>query len=323
MYGDEETPMGDRLGAAEKAAFHADVIDGLSGDRKSLPCKWLYDYRGSELFEEITELDEYYPTRTEIGLLEAVSPALGDVLPSGAWVIEFGSGSSRKSDLLLAAMRDLRGYVPIDVAGDFLETAAGDLADRFPDLDIHPVAADFTQDVVLPEETRDDPKVGFFPGSTIGNFDPGGAVSFLSHARRTLGDRASMVVGVDLKKNVERLISAYDDSRGVTAAFNLNLLHRINRELDGGFDLDSFRHHVRYDADEGRIEMHLESLQTQTIRVDGHVFSFDRGETIHTENSYKYSLDGFAEVADSGGWSTVHRWTDSEELFSVHLLAAA
>ncbi len=309
-----------------RAAFAGDVIAGLSATPKTLPCKWLYDVRGSALFEEITHLDEYYPTRTELALLGEIAPDLGDALPAGAWVIEFGSGSSRKSDLFLDALVDLGGYVPIDVAADFLEAAAAAIARRLPDLKVRPVTADFTADIDLPAalvaEMTGAPKVGFFPGSTIGNFEPAKAIEFLKRKRRLLGDGSFMVVGVDLKKDRDILIAAYDDAKGVTADFNLNLLDRINRELDGDIDRAAFAHTVRYDEDEGRIEMHLESRRDQTVRIDGHAFDFKEGETIHTENSYKYGLEDFARVAASSGWRATRHWTDAQGLFSIHLLAA-
>ncbi len=310
-----------------RRAFHRDVIDGLSRPVKTLPCKWLYDVRGSELFEEITQLDEYYPTRTELALLAGIADEIGAALPSGAWVVEFGSGSSRKSDLLLNALDAPNGYVPIDVAADYLEAAAGALADRQPHLAVRPVVGDFSAEIDLPgsltEEMGDAPSVGFFPGSTIGNFEPAQAQAFLTRARRMLGDHAHMVVGVDLKKDLNVLIPAYDDAAGGTADFNLNLLDRINRELGGGFDRDHFAHKVRYDDAEGRIEMHLESTTDQTVRVDGHVFDFRAGETIHTESSYKYAVADFRAVAGRAGWSHAAHWTDADDLFSIHLLAAA
>ncbi len=311
------------LSEAERETFATDVINGLSGAAKSIPCKWFYDVRGSELFEEITRLDEYYPTRTELSLLDDIADDLGDRLPERAWVIEFGSGSSRKSDLFLDALNDPRGYVPIDVAADYLEAAAGALSERQPHLQVRPIAGDFTEPIDLPADMAEQPKVGFFPGSTIGNFEPPQATRFLAQGRAMLGDGGHMVIGVDLKKDTDRLLAAYDDAQGVTADFNLNLLDRINRELGGEFDRERFRHQVRYDPDEGRIEMHLESVDAQTVRIDGHRFEFRAGETIHTENSYKYAVEDFAGVARAAGWTIDHHWTDAEELFSVHLLAAA
>jgi dimethylhistidine N-methyltransferase len=306
-----------------REAFLSDVIDGLSAATKTLPCKWLYDVRGSALFEEITHLDEYYPTRTELALLTDIADDLGAALPAGAWVVEFGSGSSRKSDLFLNALTDLRGYVPIDVAGDYLEAAAGALAERLPHLEVIPVVGDFTAELPLPAALDDAPTVGFFPGSTIGNFEPAQAAGFLARARRTLGDGAFMVVGVDLKKDLDVLLPAYDDAKGVTADFNLNLLDRINRELGGGFDRARFAHRVRYDDGEGRVEMHLESTVDQTVHIDGHAFDFRAGETIHTENSYKYAIEDFHRVAGGAGWRAQQHWTDADSLFSIHLLAAA
>ncbi|MEK9673686.1 MAG: L-histidine N(alpha)-methyltransferase [Rhodospirillaceae bacterium] len=310
------------LSRAAREAFAQDVINGLSGDPKTLPCKWFYDVRGSELFEEITGQDEYYPTRTEIGLLETLAGDIGDVLPDSAWVVEFGSGSSRKSDLFLNALQSPQGYVPIDVSGDYLDAAAEALAERLPHLEVRPIVGDFTQSIPLPDGIEDEAKIGFFPGSTIGNFEPAEATAFLRRARSMLGDGSHMVVGVDLKKDEQVLLDAYNDARGVTADFNLNLLDRINRELGAGFDRDRFRHHVRHDEAEGRIEMHIESTANQTVRVDGHVFEFAAGETIHTENSYKYAVDEFGDVARAAGWSSKCHWTDDADLFSIHLLSA-
>lgn len=310
-----------------REAFTRDVVDGLSKASKTLPCKWLYDVRGSALFEDITHLEEYYPTRTELALLADIAPGLGAALPAQSWVIEFGSGSSRKSDLFLNALEAPLGYVPIDVAADFLEAAAEALSGRLPHLQVRPVVGDFTDDIDLPAdlaaEMQGRPRVGFFPGSTIGNFEPAQAASFLARARRMLGDGSYMVVGVDLKKDVNILLDAYDDARGVTADFNLNLLDRINREIGGAFDRSSFVHLARYDEAEGRVEMHLQSTVDQTVRIDGHAFEFAAGETIHTENSYKYGIDDFARVAGGAGWRHARHWTDADDLFSVHLLAAA
>ena len=306
-----------------RAAFARDVIAGLSGKVKSLPCKWFYDVRGSELFEEITRLDEYYPTRTELALLQDAGPEIAARLPEGAWVVEFGSGSSRKSDLFLDALDEPKGYVPIDVAADYLAAAAGALARRRPHLQVLPVAADFTAEIALPDDLDDAPRIGFFPGSTIGNFEPPAAGRFLARARRLLGDGGHMVVGVDLKKDLEVLLAAYDDADGVTADFNLNLLDRINRELDADFDRGTFRHLARWNDGEGRIEMHLESTRAQTVTVEGRAFGFRAGETIHTENSYKYAPGDFAGVAERAGWRAAAHWTDADDLFSIHLLAAA
>jgi dimethylhistidine N-methyltransferase len=306
-----------------RAEFARDVIAGLSAETKTLPCKWLYDVRGSELFEEITRLDEYYPTRTELALLGGIAEDLGAALPDGAWVVEFGSGSSRKSDLFLNGLAAPTGYVPIDVAADYLDAAAEALAGRLPHLQVIPVVGDFTAEIDLPRELDDAPVVGFFPGSTIGNFEPDQAAEFLTRARRMLGDGAYMVVGVDLKKDPDILLPAYDDAEGVTADFNLNLLDRINRELNGGFKRDQFAHKVRYDADEGRVEMHLESTVDQSVQIDGRRFDFEAGETIHTENSYKYAIGEFHAVTGAAGWRPNRHWTDADDLFSIHLLAAA
>jgi len=310
------------LDAGARADFARDVTAGLSAPVKTLPCKWFYDVRGSELFEEITRLDEYYPTRTELALLKDAGGDIAAALPQGAWVIEFGSGSSRKSDLFLDALDGPRGYVPIDVAADYLDAAARSLARRQPHLRVLPVAADFTAEIDLPPALGAAPRIGFFPGSTIGNFEPAEASRFLARARRLLGRGAYMVVGVDMKKDPDVLLAAYDDAAGVTAEFNLNLLDRINRELDADFDRSAFRHQARWNAGEGRIEMHLESAQAQSVRIDGQAFGFAAGETIHTENSYKYAPGEFATVAERAGWRAAAHWVDTDDLFSIHLLAA-
>lgn len=302
--------------------FAASVIEGLSRPRKSLPCRFFYDARGSELFEEITKLPEYYPTRTEIAILEAYSAAMTENVLKKAVLVEFGSGSSRKTEILLKNLRELAAYVPIDVSESALGDAKQRLLARFPTLAVRPLIADFSQPVTLPQDLVEAHKLGFFPGSTIGNFPPPEARCLLATMRDVVGPAGKLLVGVDLKKDARALVGAYNDQNGVTAAFNLNLLARINRELDGTFDLDGFRHEAIYDPREGRIEMHIVSIKAQTARVRGRGFQFLAGETIHTENSYKYAIGQFQDLARAAGWLPQRVWLDDEHLFSVHELSA-
>lgn len=309
--------------SAELDDFADAVIGGLQAEQKSIPCRFLYDARGSDLFEQITQLPEYYPTRTEIGLLETHADEISELAGEGVALVEFGSGSSRKTEILLAAMPTLEAYVAIDISPSALTDAAQRLCKRFPDQSIVTVAGDFNGDVTLPDFVRDCSKLGFFPGSTIGNFDKADAVGFLQRAARLLGPDGSLLIGVDLKKDLDTLIAAYDDAQGVTADFNLNLLRRINRELDGSFDLSAFAHEAIYNSVAGRMELYLTSLRTQTVTVCGHKFSFAEGERIHTENSHKYTVDEFAALASRGGWESVSLWTDAKRLFSLHYMTRA
>jgi dimethylhistidine N-methyltransferase len=302
--------------------FAANVIDGLSRPHKSLPCRFFYDARGSELFEEITTLPEYYLTRAEMAILEAHAAEMGKRVPARAVLVEFGSGSSRKTEILLKNLGELAAYVPVDVSESALSDAEQRLGARFPALTVRPVLGDFEQPVALPEDLAKTHKLGFFPGSTIGNFAPAGARRLLGAMREMLAAESRLIVGVDLKKDARALIRAYNDVQGVTAAFNLNLLTRINRELGGSFDLTAFRHEAIYDPREGRIEMHLVSLKTQVASVQGHRFRFAPGETIHTENSYKYTIGQFQELARKAGWVPERVWTDEGKLFSMHELIA-
>jgi L-histidine Nalpha-methyltransferase len=304
----------------EREIFRRDVIEGLSGDRKRLPAKYFYDARGSQLFDQICELDEYYPTRTETGILRDIAHEVSQLSGPAPAIVEFGSGSSTKIRILLDELRPA-AYVPIDISHEHLMLAADGIARDYPGLRVVPVTGDFTRALALPD-LGDAARVGFFPGSTIGNFTPQGAEDFMREARMTLGAGAGFLVGVDLVKNRARLEAAYNDQRGVTAAFNLNLLRRINRELDGRFDLAGFRHFARFNEAQSRIEMHLESLREQSVQAAGHEFRFAAGETIHTENSYKYSMTGFADLCRRAGWQVRKSWTDTAELFSVHYLSA-
>ena len=304
------------------SVFARDVIDDLSQHPKRLSPKYFYDARGSELFEQITLLPEYYPTRTELTILRDRSRAISAIVPNGAALVEFGAGATTKVRLLLNECA-LGAYVPVDISGDFLTAQADALRADFPGLDVHPVTADFTAPFVLPEAISAMPKVGFFPGSTLGNFEPHEACAFLRSARGILGNGARMVIGVDLEKDERVLYKAYNDAAGVTARFNLNVLHRINRELGGNFDTSAFTHRAIYNRDRHRIEMHLISKKALTARVLGKNFSFRPGESIHTESSYKYSLERFNALARGSGWMPLESWTDAECMFSVHALVAS
>jgi dimethylhistidine N-methyltransferase len=296
------------------------VIDGLSSSPKTLPCRYFYDARGSELFEAITDLPEYYPTRTETAILAAHSSDIADRVPDGAILVEFGSGSSRKTELLLAEMLDLAAYVPIDVSDSALAGAKQRLERRFPALHVHPILGNFNDEVAYPFDLRSRPKVGFFPGSTIGNLTRAEATELLAGMARALGPDGRLIIGVDLKKDPHTLVAAYNDGAGVTAAFNLNLLTRINRELRATFDLTQFRHEAVYNPREGRIEMYLVSERAQQAGVIGRTFSFAKGERIHTENSHKYAVEEFQSLAREAGWQPEQVWTDKDSLFSVHEL---
>jgi dimethylhistidine N-methyltransferase len=304
------------------SVFARDVIDDLSQQPKRLSPKYFYDAAGSELFEQITLLPEYYPTRTELTILRDRGRAISAIVPDGAALVEFGAGATTKVRLLLNEC-SFGAYVPVDISGDFLKAQADALRADFPGLDVHPVAADFTTPFVLPEAVSMMPKVGFFPGSTLGNFEPHEASAFLRGARGILGNGARMVIGVDLEKDERVLYKAYNDAAGVTARFNLNVLHRINRELGGNFDISAFMHRAIYNRDRHRIEMHLISKKALTARVLGRNFSFRPGESIHTESSYKYSLERFTALARGSGWTPLESWTDPAGMFSVHALVAS
>ena len=303
--------------------FASAVIGGLSRPQKSLPCRFFYDARGSELFEEITRLPEYYPTRTETSILKAHASEMVERLPPGGVLIEFGSGSSRKTDILLDRLVGLCAYVMIDVSHTALLGAQERLARQRPGLDVRAVVADFSRPVALPEDLQARPRLGFFPGSTIGNLTPGEATRLLRTFRAALAPAGYLIIGADLKKDARRLVLAYNDAAGVTAAFNLNLLARINRELGGDFDLAGFRHEAIYNPRHGRIEMHLVSLRPQSVTIRDQRFSFRPRETIHTENSYKYTIEQFRELARAAAWLPRRVWTDADHMFSVHELVAS
>jgi dimethylhistidine N-methyltransferase len=303
----------------QTSAFARDAVDDLSQQPKRLSPKYFYDAVGSELFEAITRLPEYYPTRTELGILREKSREIAAIIPDGAALIEFGAGATTKVRLLLENC-SFDAYVPVDISGEFIRTQADALRRDFPKLAVYPLVADFTLPFALPGAIAPMPKVGFFPGSTIGNFEPHEACRFLRIAREILGKGAQMIVGADLEKNERVLYEAYNDAAGVTARFNLNLLVRMNRELGGNFDISAFTHRAIYNRERHRIEMHLISRKTQTVRMLGTSFSFRRGESIHTENSYKYSIDRFAALARASGWKVRESWTDQAKMFSVHAL---
>ena len=306
----------------QTSAFARDVIEDLSQHPKRLSPKYFYDATGSELFEQITVLPEYYPTRTELGILRDRAGDIAAIIPDGAALVEFGAGATTKVRLLLSECA-LGAYVPVDISGDFLKAQADALREDFPALSVYPVAADFTAPFALPEAVKDMPKVGFFPGSTLGNFEPHEACAFLRSAREILGQGAQLIIGVDLEKDERVLYDAYNDAAGVTGRFNLNVLVRINRELGGNFDLSGFTHRSIYNRERHRIEMHLIARKAQTVRVLGRSFSFRPGETIHTESSYKYSLERLKALAQGSGWTPRESWTDPAGMFSVHALAAS
>ncbi len=302
-------------------AFYADVVEGLSKSQKTLPCRWLYDQQGSELFEQITDLPEYYPTRTEISIFQNHLPDMAKAVGTSAHVMEFGAGAGTKTRLLLDALNQPKSYVAIDISADFLASSMARLATDYPSVEVIPVVADFMNadglsTTALPPGNR----LAFFPGSTIGNLLDSEIETFLGAVRSTLGLTGKFLIGFDLVKSEDILVPAYDDAAGVTAAFNLNLLSRINRELDGGFDLDCFSHEARWNEHDGRIEMHLVSTKNQTVAVNGDRFDFRMNETIHTENSRKFRLDGFAELAARAGWSIKQTWTDEKGYFAVSLM---
>lgn len=303
--------------------FLADVLESLSRRQKTLPAKYFYDFTGSQLFEDITRLPEYYPTRTELSILRDRASDISRLSRPGLAVVEFGSGSTEKIRALLKALPDVAVYVPIDVSGDFIEGEAAQLRGDHPGLDVIPVVGDFTKELTLPAEIRSRPLLGFFPGSTIGNFEPQEAERLLGRFAALLGPGASLLIGVDLVKSDDILNPAYDDAAGVTAKFNLNLLRRINRELGADFDLESFTHQAFFNHAKRRIEMHLVSRHQQNVHLNGHVLNFAAGETIHTENSYKYLPVDFEALASRAGWRAQTMLTDPESLFALFALRAA
>jgi dimethylhistidine N-methyltransferase len=302
-------------------AFRRDVLAGLAAPIPAVPARWLYDRRGSELFDAITRLPSYYPTRVETALLHKIMPEVAARIRGGTAVVEFGAGSATKTPILLDAISPA-AYVPVDISGDYLEQSAAELQQRFPKLDVIPVTADFARPFGLPAGIEQLPRLGFFPGSTIGNFVPRTATDLLRQFRDLLGVGSQLLIGMDRVKPVERLIAAYDDPEGVTAEFNLNLLERINRELDGNVPLDAFRHEARWNDILSRIEMHLVATRDVEFMVSGERFRFGEGSSIHTENSHKYGLRGGRMLLLAGGWTPVAEWTDEAGVFALVLAEA-
>ncbi|MEO8547049.1 MAG: L-histidine N(alpha)-methyltransferase [Sphingomicrobium sp.] len=302
-------------------AFRKDVLAGLAARIPAIPARWLYDRTGSELFDDITRLPSYYPTRTETALLEAIMPEAAARIPKGAAVVEFGAGSATKTPILLRAIAPA-AYIPVDISGEYLKDSAAQLSGRFPALPVMPVVADFVRPFALPDAVADLPKLGFFPGSTIGNFVPRSATDLLRHFRELLGTGAYLLIGMDRVKPIERLIAAYDDPDGVTARFNLNLLERINRELDGTIPADAFRHEARWNDILSRIEMHLVAARNVEFTVAGQPFALQQGQSIHSENSHKYGRRGGRVLLLAGGWTPLAEWTDPDGDFAVILAEA-
>ncbi len=305
------------------STFLQSLIAGLNAPQKRLEPKFFYDDAGSALFDEITELEAYYPTRTEISILQAAAPKIAAAIGAGAVVLEPGAGSAAKVSLLLDALEAPAAFAPGDISIDHLTEAAAALQSRYPDLPIRPFALDFDHPFDLPAEIAAlGPVTVFFPGSTIGNFEPARAIGLLQRFAE-IANAQHLLIGVDMKKDHDRLVRAYDDPEGVTAHFNLNLLVRANGELGADFDVSAFEHLALYNEKDGRIEMHLKSLCAQTVSVAGERFSFTEGETIHTENSYKYAIPEFQALAAKAGWNARQVWTDPESLFSVQLFHKA
>ena len=298
--------------------FLQDVLDGLSQSPKKLEPKYFYDERGSQLFDDICNLDEYYLTRTELAIMQQRIEEMARCVGPRCVLVEFGSGSGLKTELLLSGLDRPAAYVPVEISREFLEQSAARIQQQHPELNVLPVCADFMQQVQLPELPEDAGRtVVFFPGSTIGNFELDEAGQLLAHMAEVAGPDGGLLIGADLRKDRDILEAAYNDAAGVTSAFNLNLLQRINRELDGDFELEAFRHRANYDARIGRVEMHLESLRDQVVTIAQETFAFEAGETIHTENSHKYRLEQFRELAAEAGWTVEQVWTDERQWFSV------
>jgi dimethylhistidine N-methyltransferase len=304
--------------------FMSELKQGLGRPHKSVSPKWFYDDEGSRLFEEITELQEYYPTRTETKLLADVAKEIATQIPDGAILVEFGSGASAKTRLVLDAAPQIAGYVPLDISEQALAEAVERTKDAYPHLEVEPVVGDFTRPLGLPSLAAGRPRVGFFPGSTIGNFSQEEARLFLRSVKALLGGDAILLIGADIVKDEATLVAAYDDAKGVTAAFNKNLLVRANRELGADFDIDGFAHRAVWNADRARIEMHLVSLKPQDVKLGSgpgaRRIHFAEGETIHTENSHKFTIDGFKALAEASGWRLGRSWVSPKPEFAVFLL---
>jgi dimethylhistidine N-methyltransferase len=302
-----------------------EVLVGLSKSQKTIPPKFLYDDKGSEIFEEICELPEYYPTRAETEILQQNATSIASMIGEGALIIEPGSGSGEKIRYLLPELQKPSGYVPIEISRGALLNMTSEIHEEFPELKVYPVCADFTQHIELPltVDSKSGKKVIFFPGSTIGNLVPAEAIQFLKKFSKMMGDDGGLLIGVDLKKEKEIFHLAYDDPKGVTASFNLNLLERLNREVGASFDINSFHHEAFYNEELGRVEMHLKSKIPQLVRVNQTVFRFKEGETIHTENSYKYSVEDFTELCAKAQLRLEKIWKDSNNLFCVYYFEKA
>jgi L-histidine N-alpha-methyltransferase len=301
--------------------FLNDVIEGLSQNPKTLKPKYFYDNRGAQLFTEICTTPEYYPTRTEIKILNQNAEDIASQIGDNTALIEYGSGALEKIKILLNFLNEPVGLIPVDISEDQLFASAKNLENLYPDLEILPVAADFTKPIPIPEFSHPPKRfVAFFPGSTIGNFEPDLAIQFLEGVTKTIGLDGLLLIGFDLKKDIETLLAAYDDQRGITSSFNKNLLSRINDELGGNFNLDTFEHVARYNENKGRIEMHLKSTTEQTVSINKELFEFLEGETIHTENCYKFTKESFTAMSSKAGLYPVKTWTDDQNLFAVMLL---
>jgi len=301
--------------------MYKEVIEGLSKSRKELPCKYFYDERGSQLFDEICSLDEYYVTRTELDIMHNNIDEMSDAMGEKLMFIEYGSGSSEKIKIILDHVKGICTYVPIDISCRHLAKSAAQIASQYKKLEVIPVCADYNKPFSIPKPNKDvDHKIVYFPGSTIGNFHPEEATGFLNRIASVSGPNGGLVIGVDLKKDASVLNSAYNDSRGVTAQFNLNQLKRFNRELGSNFNLDNFKHKAFYNKKEGRVEMHLISRANQSVQLNGTTISFNKNESIWTESSYKYSLEEFESVANDAGFIVKKVWTDKDNLFSVQYL---
>ena len=310
----------DGADAADREDFRRAVLSGLGGSPRAIPAKFLYDARGSALFDAICEQPEYYPTRTETSILRDCAADIARLAGPECALVEYGSGSSVKTRLLLEAMPDLHAYVPIDISREHLDATARRLREDYPWLRVDPVSGDYMAIDALPSVINGARRIGFFPGSTIGNLMPEEAVLFLRRARRLLGSDGALILGIDLKKDPRLLHDAYNDAAGVTAQFTLNLLRRMNRQLDANFDLSAFAHEAFYNEAAGRIEIYFRSLRNQTVTVAGRPFMFAQGERVHTEYSYKYDAAGIGELARQGGFSIVHTWTDPARLFAIVFL---
>jgi L-histidine N-alpha-methyltransferase len=301
--------------------FRGDVLAGLSAPIRAVPARWLYDQRGSELFDRITRLPAYYPTRTEMGIFDEIMPDVAALVPKGAVVVEFGAGSQTKTPVLLEAVSPA-AYIPVDISGDYLEQSAAELQLLFPRIEVIPVVGDFAGPFTLPGGIEHLPRLGFFPGSTIGNFVPWSATDLLRNFRALLGAGAQLLIGMDRVKPVDRLIAAYDDPEGVTAQFTLNLLTRINRELDGDIPVDAFRHEAHWNDMLSRIEIHLVAKRDVEFIVADHSFAFAKGASIHVENSHKYDPRGARLLLLAGGWTPLVEWSDAAGDFAEILAIA-